>query len=110
MAGRYAHACTAAKIAHRKAERWGGLQPGIQQGRDAVGRQHPRRFTRKTLRAVAAVVRNGHTLGQIGLIEIIRKALRSLAHGINIHAVGAHAQLAPQAARAKGKITAKTVF
>ena len=109
VAGGDAHARPAAQIPHRPGQGGGGLQAGVEPGGDAVGRQHPGRFPGEQLALAAAVVGDGNALVQAGSLEVVGQALGGLAHGVDVHAVGARADDAPQAAGAELQLTVKAV-
>ena len=71
VAGRDADAGPAAEIPHGPGEGGGGLKPGIQTGRDAVGREDAGGFPGEKLAAVAAVMRDGNLFGQFARVEVI---------------------------------------
>ena len=109
VAGRDADARAAAQIPHRPGEGRGGLQPGIDVGRDAVGGQHPGGLPAEQLALVAAVVGQGHLLGQAGGVQRVGQALGGPADGVDVHPVGAGADDAPQSAGAEGQVPVEPV-
>ncbi len=109
MAGGDAHAGPAAQIPHRPAERRRGLQPGIEPGGDAVGRQYPRCLPRKEIAFDTAVVGNGHGLGQVRSVQVVGQALGGPADGVDVHAVGPRADHTPEPSGPKGQIPVKAV-
>ena len=101
VAGGHHHAARTVPVQHRKGKRRGGHQVGIQIDLNAVGGQYLCRFPRKNITLVAAVVGNGSARFFILRQQVGGKALGGLPHGIDVHTVGAGAQLAPQPAGAK---------
>ena len=109
VAGRYTDARAAAQVAHRPGKGGRGFQPGVKVGRDAVGGQHPGGFPAEQFALAAAVVGDGHLLGQVGAVQVVGQALGGPADGVDVHAVGAGADDAPQPAGAEFQVPVKAV-
>ena len=54
-------------------------------------------------------MRDRDLFGQGGRVQVIGQALGGLAHGVDVHAVGARAQHAAQTAGAEGEVAVKAV-
>ena len=76
---------------------------------NAVCGQNRGAFARKDIGLDAAVVGDGHGRRFAVLVQVIGKALRRLAHGIDVHAVGAGADHAAQPAGSEFQIPVKPV-
>ena len=109
MAGGDADARAAVEIPHRPAQGGGGLQPGVEVGGDAVGGQDPGRLPGEEVPFDAAVVGNGHGLGQVRGVKVVRQSLGGPADGVEVHAVGPRPQDAPQASGAEGQVAVEAV-
>ncbi len=109
MAGGDADARAAVEIPHRPAQGGGGLQPGVEVGGDAVGGQDPGRLPGEEVPFDAAVVGDGHGLGQVRGVEVVRQSLGGPADGVEVHAVGPRPQDAPQASGAEGQVAVEAV-
>ena len=111
MAGGDADARVALQVPHRVGQGRGGHQLGIDIGLDAVGGQHRRGLLGEQHALDAAVIGNGHGLGLAlrVLEQVVGKALGGLAHGVDVHPVGARADHAPQARGAKLQLPVKAV-
>ena len=109
VAGGHADARAAAQIPHSPGQGGRRLQAGVHIGGDAVGRQHAGGLAGEQFAVVAAVVGDGDLFRQAAGVQVVGQTLRSLAHGVEVHAVGARADDAAQAAGAERKVTIETV-
>ena len=103
MAGGDDHARVAAQGAHRKGKHGCGHQGAVDQGAQALFGQHAGGDVGKVPGAEPGVVGDGHGT-PARLQQVVRQALAGPGHGVLVHAVGAHAQGAAQAARAEGQL------
>ena len=112
MAGRDYHARDAAQVPHGIAEHGHGTQRIKQIRLDPRRAQRQRRLAGKLRAHVAAVIGNGYTaLRPAGEgMNIGGQPARGAAHHIHVHAVGAIAQHAAHARRAKSQLSIKTIF
>lgn len=99
----------AAQLADGETQRRGGLDALEQIGLDAVAGEHLSHPAHKLLGTVAGVTAKCDHRVPKGAIQVIRQALRSLADGIDVQAVGAETELAAQAAGAKLKVAKKRI-
>ena len=98
------HARRGFQMARCKGNHWHRHQLGPDMYLYSVGGKHPRCNLGKYIAFDSAVIANGdRRLGKM-LFQIVRQALRGLCNGVNIHAIGARANDAPQASCAKGQI------
>ena len=79
---------------------------------DAVGRHHFRRDAGELLAAQAAVIRDADLQVSPAAMaqDIVRQALRSYAHRVFVHPVGADAHQSAQAAGAELQVLVERVF
>ena len=109
VAGGDAHACAAAVVPHRPAQCRGGLQTRVDVRLDAVSSQNSRRFFCEHIALDAAVVADGHLLGQVGGVQIVGKPLGCLADVVDVHPVGACADDTTETTGAEFQLPVKTV-
>ena len=100
----------AVQIPHRSAQSGSRLQSGVNPGGDAVGGDDTGGFHGKQVAFDPAVVANGNGLGQGSGFQVIAQSLSWPADDINIHAVGAGADDAPQAAGSEFQIPVESVI
>ena len=91
----------APQLAHGEAEGGRGLHALVHVCLDSVGRQHRRRAAHELLAAVARIAAQGNRRALKVRVQPVCEALRGLAHGVGVNAVGPQAQLAAQAASAE---------
>lgn len=99
----------AAQLADGETQRGGGLDAIEQIGFDSVAGENLSDSTHELLGTVTGVTAKRDRRVPKGAIQVIRQALRSLADGIDVQAVGAEAELAAQAAGAKLKVAKKRI-
>ena len=112
VAGCHHHTRLAAEVAHGKRKLGSGTQSLEQIHMEAVCRQHIGGNLGKLAAVVAAVVAHS-SLDGVGrgeaLLHIVGQALGGHSHRVFIHAVGAHAHNAAQAAGTKLQIAVETL-
>ena len=109
VGGREHDARGGAEVAHRKGQRGNGLDARIDVDVDAIGRQHAGRHALEVLALVARVTRERQRGVLVVGVQVVRHALGGLRDHVDVHAVGAHAERAAQARRAKGEVAIEGV-
>ena len=94
------HARVTLELADREAQLGGRTQGVEEENREAVRGEDVGHTLGEHARVVAAVVADRHAnlLAREVLLQVVGQALRCSAHRVDIHAVGAHAHNAAQAA------------
>ena len=103
VAGGDADSRAAVQIPHRPAEGRGGLQAGIEVRGNPIGGQDPGGLPGEQVPLNPAVPGDGHGLGQVRAVQVVRQPLGGPADGVEVHAVGARAGDAPESPGAKGQ-------
>ena len=109
--GRYDNARMTLELAYGEAQFGCGTQRVEQVYMEAVRGENIGHTLGKHTRIVTAVVRHGNTyrLAREVLLKVVRKALRSGAHRVDVHTVRTHTHDAAQAARTELEILVETL-
>ena len=109
VGGRNADAGGALEVARGVRQRGHRLDARVDERLDAVGGKHAGGGLHEVLALVARVARDGDRGVLEVRVEVGGEALRGLGDRVDVHAVGAHAQRAAEARRAKGKAAVEGV-
>ena len=109
MACRDVYTGAATQIAHAKAACWRGNGTRVNVGAHAVGSKDTGDRLYKDLSHIPAIARDAHAGVVIVRIEIIGETLRRLAHGVDVHPIGASADNTAQSSCAKGELAPKRI-
>ena len=109
VAGRHGDASGAVQVTRGERERGNRLDARVDVGLDAVGGKHASRGLYEVLTLVARVSRDGDRGVLVVGVEVGGQSLRGLRDRVDVHAVGAHAERATKAGRAKREAAVERV-